>query len=216
MPGPYPRLTLADGRIEVVLIPGADRSAVSFRLEDGRLTAIEDAAPPPGADTAATVTAIVDEAVTGMVADLTALGDEVDALDEGEGDLAALRRRVARFRRAALAQRDVVGRLAALSQPRLRLDGAAERMGIVVAELDVLREEIYEAASDRREEVMRRLTVVAAIFLPLTFLTGFFGQNFPWMVEHIGGPWWFVVLAIALPVVVVAGLLGFFRLKRWL
>jgi magnesium transporter len=47
-----------------------------------------------------------------------------------------------------------------------------------------------------QNETTKRLTVVATIFLPLSFIVGFFGMNFGWMVDHITSAWTFAVLGI--------------------
>ena len=56
----------------------------------------------------------------------------------------------------------------------------------------------------RLNETSYWLTVVATIFLPLTFITGFFGMNFEWMVGEIDTQWAFWLLGVGTPIAGVA------------
>lgn len=69
--------------------------------------------------------------------------------------------------------------------------------------------------SNRLNSVMKQLTVMATVFLPLTFVTGFFGQNFGWMVNHIQSPGIFVGLGIGIEVATVAALFTLFKKRGW-
>ncbi len=71
--------------------------------------------------------------------------------------------------------------------------------------------------SNRLNEVMKRLTIVATIFMPLTWIVGFFGMNFTWMVRddhRLAGR--SSVLAVVTQVVAVVVMLILFRRRSWI
>ena len=61
--------------------------------------------------------------------------------------------------------------------------------------------------AQRQGEQINRLTIVSIIFLPISFLTGFFGMNFNWMADNLGSLWAFLTLGVLLPLV-SAGVTG--------
>ncbi len=69
--------------------------------------------------------------------------------------------------------------------------------------------------SNRLNAVMKQLTVIATIFLPLTFITGFFGQNFGWLVRNVSSWPAFVALGIGIELVAIFLLLSFFKRRGW-
>jgi magnesium transporter len=48
----------------------------------------------------------------------------------------------------------------------------------------------------RQSATMEQLTILATVFLPLSFVVGFFGQNFSWLVGHIDGFTAFLTLTV--------------------
>jgi magnesium transporter len=70
--------------------------------------------------------------------------------------------------------------------------------------------------SNRLNVVMKQLTIIATIFLPLSFLTGFFGQNFAFLVRNILPTWTFWVFGVAVEVITAVALVVVFRRRGWL
>ena len=167
--------------------------------------------------------------------------DEIDAIEAGaladpprhglQAEIYGVRRRLLRFRKVVMPQRDVLARIAGGEVELPGVDenarrffrGVEDHMIRVGEVLDGYRDllqganDLYlSSVSARLNVVTKQLTVIAGVFLPLSFITGFFGQNFEWMVDAVGGPAAFFVLGIGLQVLTVAALLLWFRRRGWL
>jgi magnesium transporter len=172
-----------------------------------------------------------------LLADMDEEIDDLEArvlagpTDEQLQQLFSLRRQLVAMRKVVTPQRDLFAR---------SVDQIAELEGLELDERDYFRD-VYDhlirisdlidsyrdllsgatdlylsTVSNRQNDVMKQLTVIATIFLPLSFITGFFGQNFGFMITQvINQTWTFWVLGIGSLLVTCAGLLVFFRRKGW-
>jgi magnesium transporter len=140
----------------------------------------------------------------------------------------ALKRDLSSLRRVVIPQRDAVGRLARREFPLISNE-MAYRFRDVYDHLVRLSDEAMlfqdrvtgvldvhlSAVSNRLNQVVKVLTVMSTIFLPLTVLTGLYGMNVP--LPHLPGGadaqfWWIVGMMVGLSVVMLA----FFRSRGWI
>jgi len=70
------------------------------------------------------------------------------------------------------------------------------------------------ALGQRTNEVMKVLTVMASVFIPLTFMAGIYGMNFEYMPE-LNVPWAYPALWVAM-LAVAGSMLLYFKRKDWL
>lgn len=154
------------------------------------------------------------------------LDDVPDAIGAGEKTVSRLSRAVIKFRRHIAPQREALSRLATLETPLIdatlhyELREVANRTQRVVEDLDTTRDRLASLRSHIDSVHAARigqqgfvLSVVAAIFLPLGFLTGLFGVNVGGM-PGTDTPWAFAALSVLM---VGLGLLLWqvFRWMRW-
>jgi len=140
----------------------------------------------------------------------------------------ALKRDISSLRRVALPQRDAIGRLARREfdlipqQFAYGFRDVYDHLVRITDEALIFQDRVtgileahFSNMSNRLNEVMKVLTVIATIFMPLTVLTGAFGMNVP-LPAFPGGDavqfWWIVGIMLLL-----SGLmLWYFRRKRWI
>ena len=163
------------------------------------------------------------------------LGDLVDACEsrldaehafETRRTIATARSDAIVYRRFVAPQRAALAHLAELPAPwladddRLHIREAADRFARMTEELEAVRERsalIHEQLTDLRSEQIENrallLSIVALIFLPLTFLTGLLGMNVEG-IPYAHEPWAFAgVIAVCL--VIAVGIAAWFAAARW-
>jgi magnesium transporter len=91
-------------------------------------------------------------------------------------------------------------------------DRIHEQLNRLVDAIDAASDSMAQLVDLRLNETIYWLTVVATIFLPLTFLTGFFGMNFGWLVRRIDTVAAFALLGVGLPLLL--GVLTYFVIQR--
>ncbi|MEW5825346.1 MAG: magnesium/cobalt transporter CorA [Candidatus Bipolaricaulota bacterium] len=180
--------------------------------------------------------ALIDAIVDHYFVVLEGLGDAVEDIyervtrDPGRGPLESIRhiqRELLYVRRAAWPLREVLsellrGECALIAPETLRyvrdvydhtlqiLETTETYREMVASIMDVY----LSGVSQRTNEVMKVLTMIATLFIPLTFIVGIYGMNFAWMPELDWRYGYFVILG-GMAVVAVA-MLFYFRKKHWL
>lgn len=180
--------------------------------------------------------AVLDMVVDQYFVVLEGLGDRIEEIEQalsGDGgsggirDLHELRRELLAMRRAIWPLRDMVSILRRGDCPLFGAgtevflrdihDHVVEAIETLEAFRDVLTSLLdthLSVVSNRMNEVMKVLTLIATLFMPITFIAGVYGMNFEYMpgTEWVGG---FAACMAAMAVTALA-MLWYFKRKRWL
>jgi magnesium transporter len=179
---------------------------------------------------------LIDAVVDSYFIVLEKLGEKIDELEEELIDdpdektlhrLHELKREMIDLRRSIWPLRELVNGLAKSESPLIRqstrvylrdvydhtiqiIDTIESYRDIVSGMLDIY----LSSVSNRMNSVMKVLTIIATLFIPLTFFAGVYGMNFRYMPE-LEQPWAYPAFWV-LSVVVFVAMLLFFRRKKWL
>ena len=186
--------------------------------------------------------ALVDVVIDQGFPTLEVIGERVEAIESELLDaptpaimeqVHGLKRDLLMLRRFLWPQREVVNALSRdehpLLSPQVRpyLRDCYDHVVQILDILETYREmaasmmDVYLSSLNHKlNDVMRVLTVIATLFMPLTFITGIYGMNFdtkvsPWNMPEL--EWYFGYPAVWLGILAVAaGMLVFFRRRRWI
>lgn len=182
---------------------------------------------------------LLDAVVDGYFPVAEAFEERIDAIEAqlfdtraGRNDLLLaifrMKKDSQRFRRAAWPMRDILAPIVRGDLPlfsdgqRTYFRDVYDHAVRIVDQVDATRDMANSAldvqlavTANRQNEVAKQLTVIATIFLPLSFITGFFGQNFGVILNHIKGAASFWIFGVATELAVVVALILVFRWRRW-
>lgn len=184
---------------------------------------------------------IMDTLIDSFFPVLSAFDDAIDDLENAIlknptekqlGTLFDMKRQIMTIRKVITPQRDMISSLngGMVAIPGMTEQGAAyfrslyDHLIRISDMVDGYRDLISGAmdthlsmVSNRLNVVMKQLAVIATIFLPLSFLTGFFGQNWGTLFDHVyNGGWGFWTLGIGAEVVAIILLVILFKRRGWL
>jgi len=185
---------------------------------------------------------LIDAAIDAYFPVLERLGDRLDQLDDPDvagdhraafAELHIVRRELLMLRRAIWPIRDAVSVLRSEHTPligdttRIYLrdcyDHAVQLIDLLESYRDIagdVRDYYLAAVNNRMNEIMKTLTVIATLFLPLSFIAGVYGMNFnpeasPWNMPELN--WRFgYPFSLGIMIAVAVGMLWFFQRRGWL
>jgi magnesium transporter len=185
--------------------------------------------------------ALMDALIDEFFPVLEQYGERIEALEDDLVDrpspqavhqIHGLKRDLLVLRRAAWPERDLVNSLLRAETPLIHpetkvfLRDCYDHMVQAMDMIETYRElaagmlDVYlSSVSNRMNEIMKVLTIISTIFIPLTFIVGIYGMNFdtasPWNMPELH--WRFGYLyCLGLMAAIAAGLVAYFRRKGWL